>query len=420
MTGPGTKTPLGPGFRALYAGALVSNIGDGIRLAALPLLAASLTSSPLLIATVTAAQALPWLTFGPFGGALVDRWERRQTILTTQMWRGLVMAGLAVLVWSDHAEVWHICVVAFVITAGEILVDPSTVALVPTLVDDGGLDRANGRVTSVEIVTNDFAGGPVGSILFAFAPWLPFVIDAASYLGSILPFSKLPRQVRPPPPANLPVPTVRADAAEGFRWLRHHPVLGPLTLAYVIYYFGFAASYSLLVVLVTDTLAASAAAFGILLATGAAGASLGTLIGARIASTIGTRMILTGSVALQGVALMAVAAAPSLPVVAALWFLNGIPAGVQRPVSRSLQQRLTPNHLLGRINVTSRIFTRGIIVIGALAAGTLATVTSVRWAFTAGGITQLAAATITWAALARLSLPDPAGTPHDRSATGGR
>lgn len=410
--------PLGASFRALYYGSLISNTGDGIRLAALPLLAASLTSSPLLIATVTAAQALPWLTFGPFGGALVDRWERRQIILATQMWRGLVMAGLAVLVWADHAEVWHVCVVAFVITAGEILVDPSTVALVPTLVDDGDLDRANGRVTSVEIVTNDFAGGPVGSILFAFAPWLPFVIDAGSYLGSVLPFSKLPRQARRPPPADSPLPTVRADAAEGFRWLRHHPVLGPLTLAYVIYYFGFAAGYSLLVVLVTDTLAASAAAFGVLLATGAAGAFLGTLIGARIAAAIGARGTLTGSIALQGVALVAVAAAQSLPVVAALWFLNGIPAGVQRPVSRSLQQRLTPNHLLGRINVTSRIFTRGIIVFGALAAGTLATATSVRWALTAGGIIQLAAAASTSAALARLSRPGQAEAAHDGSVVG--
>lgn len=414
------QRPLGASFRALYFGSLISNIGDGIRLAALPLLAASLTRSPFLIATVTAAQYLPWLTFGPFGGALVDRWERRQTILTTQAWRGLVMAVLAVLVWADHAEVWQVCVVAFVITAGEILVDPSTVALVPTLVDDGDLDRANGRITSVEIVTNDFAGGPIGSILFAFAPWLPFVVDAASYLGSVLPFRKLPRHARRPPPADRPVPTVRADAAEGFRWLRHHPVLGPLTLAYVIYYFGFAASYSLLVVLVTDTLAASAAAFGALLAAGAAGAFLGTLIGARIASAIGTRGTLAGALALQGVALLAVAAAPSLPMVAALWFLNGIPAGVQRPVSRSLQQRLTPNHLLGRINVTSRIFTRGIIVIGALAAGTLATVTSIRWAFTAGGITQLAAATTTWAALARLSRPDRAEAAHDRSAVGGQ
>lgn len=404
-----TKKPLGPGFRALYAGALVSNTGDGIRLAALPLLAASLTTSPFLIATVTAAQYLPWLTFGPFGGALVDRWERRRTILTTQTWRGLVMASLGGLVGTDHAEIWHVCVVAFLITLGEILVDPSTVALVPTLVDDADLERANGRIASADIVTNDFAGGPVGSTLFAFAPWLPFLFDGVTYLGSLIPFGRLPRQPRRSPRAKNPTPTVRADAAEGFRWLRRHRVLGPLTMAYVIYYFGFAASYSLLVVLVTDELDASAAAFGILLATGAGGAFLGSLTGARISSVIGIRATLTGSVALQGAALVAVAAAASLPAVAALWFLNGIPAGVQRPVSQSMSQRLTPNHLLGRVNVTARIFTRGTIVIGALAAGALATAASVRWSFMAGGAAQLIAASVIWPVLARLSPADSDG-----------
>lgn len=393
---------LGPGFRSLYLGALVSNVGDGIRLAALPLLAASLTTSPFLIALVTAAQYLAWLTFGPFGGALVDRGDRRRSILSTQAWRGVVMAALASLVWSGHAEIWHVCVVAFAITVGEILVDPATVALVPTLVDDTSLDRANGRISSVEIVTNDFAGGPVGSVLFGFAPWLPFVVDACSYLGSLVPFAGLPRREQAHTDRRDPSRTVRADAAEGFRWLRHHRVLAPFTASQVVYYFGFAAAYSLLVVLVTDVLGGSARDFGVMLAIGAAGAFVGALGGARVAATFGTRATLSGCVALQGLSLIALALAPSVPVAAAVWFVNGVPAGLQRPVARSMQQRLTPNHLLGRVNVTSRIFTRGVFVFGALGAGALATATSTRWSFVAGGVVQLVAGASMWWVLARL------------------
>ena len=405
----GTRKSLGPGFRALYSGALVSNVGDGIRLAALPLLAATLTTSPFLVATVTAAQYLPWLTFGPFGGALVDRWKRRRTILVTQAWRGLVMAALALLAWSKHVEIWHVCVVAYLITLGEILVDPSTVALVPTLVEETDLEQANGRIASVEIVTNDFAGGPVGSALFAFAPWLPFLIDGISYLGSLLPFGRLPRAVRNTALETVAPPTVRADAIEGFTWLRHHRVLGPFTVTQVVYYFGFAASFSLLVVLVTDDLDASAFAFGVLLAAGAGGAFLGSLSGARVVDAFGARATLAGCVALQGATLAAVAATRSLPAVEALWFINGIPAGLQRPVARSMQQRLTPNHLLGRVNVTARILTRGTIVVGALAAGALATAASVRWSLAAGGFVQLIAAAAMWAALEEL---DPAHSPE--------
>jgi len=189
---------LGPGFRALFLGSLVSNAGDGIRLAALPLLASEVTSSPVLVSAVTAAQYLPWLTVAPVGGAWVDRHDRRRTILVTQAWRGLVMLALALVVASGWVEVWQLCAVAFLITAGEILVDPSVVATVPLLVDDDRLDAANGRIASVEIVTNDFAGGPAGATAFGLAPWLPFLLDGASYLLSLLLFRRLPSDAAVP------------------------------------------------------------------------------------------------------------------------------------------------------------------------------------------------------------------------------
>jgi len=179
-------------------------------------------------------------------------------------------------------------------------------------------------------------------------------------------------------------------------------VLAPFTLSQVVYYFGFAAGYSLLVVLVIDDLGGSAAAYGLLLAVGAAGAFLGSLLGARVSSVLGTRWTLAVCVAVQGATVLAVALSPSLPILAAAWFSNGFPAGLQRPVARSMQQRLTPNHLLGRVNVTTRIFTRGAIVPGALAARALASVAGVRWAVAAGGLTQLAAAAVMWPVLARL------------------
>ncbi len=405
MAGMGTQRSLGSGFQALLGGSLVSNLGDGIRLAALPLLADSLTSSPFLVASVTAAQYLPWLVFAPAGGALVDRWNRRRTILVTQVWRGIVMGGLGALVWSSMVEIWVLCVVAFAITVGEILVDPSTVALVPTLVDDDQLDRANGRMSSVEIVTNDFAGGPVGTALFGFAPWLPFLFDGATYLGSVVLFGKLPRSASPAERRDGPARSLKREAGEGFRWLRRHRVLGPLTLGQIVYFFGVATSLSLLVVLVKGELDGSNSAFGIILAVAAAGAVLGTFAGPPLATRLGPRATLSGSVAAQALTLCLASAAPTLLALGALWFLNGIPAGTARPVSRSLQQRLTPNEMLGRVNVTTRIFTRGVIVFGALFAGVLATVGGVRVSFAFAGGTQFAAAAMMWAALGRLSLP---------------
>lgn len=205
-------------------------------------------------------------------------------ILMTQCWRGIVMLALACLVASNVVAIWHLCVVAFLITAGEIVVDPSVVALVPTLVDDEQLDIANGRIASVEIVTNDFAGAPVGATAFGFAPWLPFLLDACSYLASLVPFHRLPSdsagrddrrrdEVRP-----AEQPTLLSDAAEGFRFLRRHPILWPVTVATMVYYLGAATGFSLLVLLVLDSAGGPAWSFGAVLACGAVGAFIGEII----------------------------------------------------------------------------------------------------------------------------------------------
>ncbi|MFT4597075.1 MAG: MFS family permease [Paracrocinitomix sp.] len=174
----------------MLAATFVTNLGDGLRLPALP----------LLISGIAAALFLPWTTFAPFGGVIVDRADRRRLIMITQAWRSLVMAALGLAIVTDVLQIWHIFVVAFVITVGEILVDPSVTAMVPTLVAHKDLDRANSRISTVEIVTNNFAGGPIGAASFTFVPGLLFLLEALSYLGPIAPFSRLPAaRTRPDP-----------------------------------------------------------------------------------------------------------------------------------------------------------------------------------------------------------------------------
>jgi predicted MFS family arabinose efflux permease len=308
-------------------------------------------------------------------------------------------------------------VVAFVVTAGEILVDPSVTALVPTLVTDEHLDIANGRISSVEIVTNDFAGGPVGATAFGIAPWLPFLFDGASYLASLVPFRRLPAEptvhhdrAQDHPTQQARRPTLRADAAEGLRYLRHHPVLGPATAATMVYYLGAATGFSLLVLLVVDTAGGPAWSFGFVLACGAAGAFGGTLVGGRLSRRFSTGATLVTATLVQGFALAAMASSTSVPVLAMVWFLAGIPAGVRIPVARSLQQRLTPNHLLGRVNVSSRMFTRGIIVVGALTSGALATAIGVRSTFAVGGAVVIIGGLLLAGALRNLATHLPSTT----------
>ncbi len=93
---------------------------------------------------------------------------------------------------------------------------------------------------------------------------------------------------------------------------------------------------------------------------------------------------------------------PAIVVAAVLWFFNGVPAGLSRPLVRGIQQRVTPNELLGRINVTTRIFTRGVVILGALGAGVVAASTDVRVAFAVAGLAQMVSAAMMWRAFQRI------------------
>src|SRR5919108_5978245 len=96
---------LGAGFAKLWAAAAISNVGDGVYLTALPLLAATLTRDPLGVSLVTFGEWLPWLLFGLVSGALLDRWERRRVMWIVDAARFAVVGGLALAVLVDRASI---------------------------------------------------------------------------------------------------------------------------------------------------------------------------------------------------------------------------------------------------------------------------------------------------------------------------
>jgi len=387
-------TRLPRSFSAVLLAAFVTSLGDGLRLTALPLLAASLTSSPFLISAVTAAQFLPWTTFAPFGGVIVDRSDRRHLIMVTQSWRAVVMALVGVLVVTDAVEIWHLLIVAFVITVGEILVDPSVVATIPTIVPAKQLDQANSRLSTVEIVTNDFVGGPVGAATFALAPWLPFVLDALSYLGSVLPFSRLP--ANEPRDTTVEEISVMSEMAGGLQWIRSHPFLRPVTAAIAVFNVGSAGAFSLLILLVTDVLDAPEIVFGIVLAAAAVGATVASLIAAWLTERFTRKLTISAAAVITALTVLAAAGSTASWQLISIYVLKGAAGGVLLSIGRGFVQRHTPNDRLGRTAIASRMITRTSFVLGALLSGVVATASSVRWAFVIAALIHLVACALFW------------------------
>lgn len=129
---PPAASSLGSDFDRFLAASAVSNLGDGIRVGALPLLALSFTSDARLISFVVAASMLPWLVLGPIGGALVDRVDRRRLIVVSQLARAAFVGILLIGIATGAANIWWLIVVAFGLGAGEILVDTSSQASATT------------------------------------------------------------------------------------------------------------------------------------------------------------------------------------------------------------------------------------------------------------------------------------------------
>jgi MFS family permease len=360
----------------LWSGSGLSNLGDGIRLTALPLLAATLTRDPLAVSGVLAATTAPWIVFGPIGGSLVDRVDRKLLMTAGQVARGLVVAVLAVLVAAESVSMTHLYITGAVIGLGEILVDTSSQAAIPQLAGNMRLEKANSRLIAAELVLNDLAGGPLGAFLFAVVAFLPFGVNAGTFLvgGLLVALIRTPMQdLREPGRQNM-----RTDIVEGLRFVWNHEFLRGLALVVAIANFSMGAGGSILVLLALEQLGTTEAQYGLMVGVGAAGGLVGALVASRVALRIGRRWAMTTGTAALAVGQLLLATAPD-----GIWATAGLSLGLFgvslfTVVGRTLRQALTPDRLLGRVVASFRLVGIGALPIGALLGGWVARATGLR------------------------------------------
>jgi len=166
---------LGRSFRWLLASSWVSNIGDGIGLAAGPLLVASQTHDPLLVALATLLQRLPWLLFGLHAGVVADRLDRRMIVVVVDTMRACVLVAVSVMIATDTINVGVVLAAMFIIGIAETFADTTTQTLLPMVVKPADLGLGNSRLILGFITANQLAGPPIGAALFAVGMGWPFV-----------------------------------------------------------------------------------------------------------------------------------------------------------------------------------------------------------------------------------------------------
>jgi MFS family permease len=366
----------------------VSTLGDGMYLAALPLLAATLTRDPLAVAVVTVAGWLPWLVFALPAGALVDRLDRRRVMWSVDAGRALVVGALTVAVLAGWASIPLLAVAGFLVGAGQTLVENAAQAMVVAVVgrDPGRLERANGRLVASLTVGQQLAGPPLGSAAFAVAGWLPFLADAVSFAAGAGLVASIRGRFAPDggAAAGAAGRSMAAEIAEGLRFLFGHRLLRAAVLLVSASNLAVMAGEAILVLFATDELGLDGRGYGLLLAAVALGGLPGSLLAHRVAERVPPGPLIVGGV-LAGAAAMACFGLATDPWLAgAAYAATGAVWGVWNVTLLSLRQAIVPDRLMGRVVGAIRLIGFGSIPIGALLGGVVARQLGLRAPFLLG------------------------------------
>jgi MFS family permease len=349
----------------------ISNLGDGIFLVALPLLAARLTRSEVSISLIAAVTALPWLLLSLPIGAIIDRSDRKRIMIRADLFRAAVIGALALAVAFDVAQIWMLWVMGFAIGVAEVFFDNASQALLPAVVPDSLLQQANGRRYSVELVANIFIGTPLGSVLFAVAVALPFGVEAASFVLAVLLIAPLRGDFHPNPTRHETA-SLYAEMRTGLRWLWRNPLLRTIAVSLALTNLALEIPQAVFVLFAQDTLGISETGYGFLIGVMGAGAVLGGLLGDRIVGKLGQATSIYAALVVWVVCLTAIGVYPRPWSVALAVSIQSMAATVWNVVMVSLRQQVIPAELFGRVNSVYRWFAWGTMPIGALIGGQVA------------------------------------------------
>jgi MFS family permease len=378
-------------FTRLWSAATISNLGDGVVLAALPLLARSISHSPTTIALVVAAGSLPWLLFSLIGGVIADRTDRRRAMGIADAVRFAAMALLGFALVTDAQSIPLLVIVSFSLGMAETVFDNASQAILPSIVATTDLETANGRLEGAQIVTNSFVGPPLGAFLFGIAIAAPFFLDAASFATAAVLVLTLRGNFRPARHESVK-PTVREDIAEGLHWLFRHRILRSLAIALGVMNLVGMAAMTILVLYAKDVLHLTDTQFGLLLTVEAAGAVLGSSTASRIAKRLGDGTALSLAVAVSAASLLVPGLWAQPVAVAASLAIGAFGGLVWNVLTVSMRQSLVPDELLGRVNSAYRMVGWGTMPIGAITGGLIASAFGLRAPFLFAGASALVVA----------------------------
>jgi predicted MFS family arabinose efflux permease len=361
---------LGTGFRWLLGSSWTTNLGDGIALAAGPLLVASLTDDARLVALAATLQWLPPLLFGLVAGVLADRLDRRLLVVAVDLARAVVLLVLTLAVVTDRVSIAVVLAALFLVGTAEVFADTTSQTLAPMLVARGDLAVANARLQTGFITLNQLAGPPLGAVLFTVGAAWPFGAQAVVVAAGAVLMARvvLPAHRRPVGRAAH----LRRDVVEGFRWVRHHAAVRTLVLTIFIFNITFGAAWSVLVLYATRRLGLGEVGFGLLTTVSAVGGLVGVGLYGALTRRVSLGGLMRVGLVVETLTHLGLALTTRAWVAMPIFFVFGAHAFVWGTTSITVRQRAVPSELQGRVGSVNMVGVFGGLVLGSGLGGVLA------------------------------------------------
>lgn len=370
-------------FLPFWIGQTISLFGSQITAVALPLTATLVLSADAAqLGVLRALQLVALLPVGLLAGVLADRVRRRTLLICADLGRGLLLATIPCAWWLGVLGLPQLYLVGLLTGALRMVFSAAYSAYLPSLVARGRLIEGNSRL-GLSASLSEVAGPGVAGVLVAAATApIAIVIDALSYLASVLSLLLIRRQETPPRSVREPV-GLWADMREEVVLLWRHPEIRAITGYSTIVNFFFQAVHTIFVLFAIDQLGLTPVLFGAILMGSSAGAVLGALLVLPLTRRIGPGRALVVASACYGVgaAIIPVASGPvwqSTAILLLAWGIIGVGNGLSNIVAASLKQLLLPSRVLARVSASGTAIGWGAAPLGALLGGLLAEVVGLR------------------------------------------
>lgn len=380
-------------FLSLWGAETISQFGSQISFLALPLVAIlALDESAFRVAVLTSIGFLPFLLFTLPAGVWVDRLRRRPILVAADLGRAVALATVPAAHWAGTLNIWHLYAVAFAVGVGTVFFDVAYQSYLPALVGRDQVVEGNSKLEISRAGANVGGPGLAGGLVAALTAPVAVLADALSFLVSALLLGAIRKQE--PVPSREGRRSLKAELGEGLRYVFKHPYQRTLVATTALSNFFGQVVFSILLVYAVRELGLTAATIGLVLALGNLGTLTAALTARRIGERLGIGRTILVATFLFGPGTLLIALAPAgqaIPFILASIAVIGFGAILYNVTAISLIQAITPDRILGRANASRRFVVWGVIPLGGLTGGSLASTIGMRETMVVGAFGGLLA-----------------------------